>query len=57
MGVRLGGYEVVVTQKPISKMKQAESALIKKWGRKDIDAGGILTNRDPELEAEIWGTP
>jgi predicted GIY-YIG superfamily endonuclease len=57
MGVSPRGYQVVVTPTPVSKMKQAESALIKKWGRRDIDPSGILTNRDPELEAEIWGTP
>jgi peptidoglycan hydrolase-like protein with peptidoglycan-binding domain len=38
-----------------AQLRRVESAIIKKWGRRKLDPGGILTNVAPELEEEIWG--
>jgi N-acetylmuramoyl-L-alanine amidase/Putative peptidoglycan binding domain len=38
-----------------AQLRRVESAVIKKWGRRKLDPGGILTNVAPELEEEIWG--
>ena len=50
-------YSVALTPMnvPDHLLRKEESALIKKWGRRRIDPGGILTNVAPELEEEIWG--
>jgi hypothetical protein len=58
MDIKPAGYSVKVTPMKGAnddQLRRVESAVIKKWGRRHRDPGGILTNAAPELEEQIWG--